>query len=456
MEVVSIGRAIVLIAGLGASSWSQGVPDVQYSGTVKDKAGQPVAAAQVKVERLGLTVQTDASGNFSIGGSTPILRPQQRGAVGAAWGAGSLEFGLASPATVTASVFGVDGKIRQRLQRAFSAGSHSWRLPELPEGNSFIEFVSPEGRFVLKATRVEGATAAVTTLEAPVAKASADPVALYDEITVTKAGYRKHFHPVTSSVETGMSLVMEAEDSDPFSFFVTSMLALIDLSGNDQGFGGDYRFGETGPGAGLRGADKICRTIAERVMPGAGARGWRAFLSVTEDPHGEQVDAIDRVGEGPWYDFTGRIVSEKKADLLQTRPATAHADIINNLPNENGIGNHRPDPTKPEEDNHHTMTGSNEEGRLESATATCKDWTVGTNDASAGQPAGGFSWPRGGGGGPGGSFGGSHWMTTWNSPGCNAGIEIINGGGPTQQAQQGRWIGGGGGYGGFYCFALTP
>jgi len=40
-----------------------------------------------------------------------------------------------------------------------------------------------------------------------------------------------------------------------------------------DGFGGDLRYGETGAGAGLRGADKICATLAEASMPGAGAKG---------------------------------------------------------------------------------------------------------------------------------------------------------------------------------------
>ena len=48
-----------------------------------------------------------------------------------------------------------------------------------------------------------------------------------------------------------------------FSFFVTSVGAMKRLSGNALGFGGDLRYGETGDGAGLRGADKICATIAE-------------------------------------------------------------------------------------------------------------------------------------------------------------------------------------------------
>src|SRR5688572_16941556 len=64
---------------------------------------------------------------------------------------------------------------------------------------------------------------------------------------------------------------------DRFSFFVTSLQALRELSGSQNGFGGDLSYGETGAGAGLRGADKLCAAIAERSMPGASAKPWRAF-----------------------------------------------------------------------------------------------------------------------------------------------------------------------------------
>ena len=59
------------------------------------------------------------------------------------------------------------------------------------------------------------------------------------------------------------------------------------LSGNRNGFGGDLRHGETGEGAGLRGADKICTEIAEIGMKGASKKAWRAFLSATADEHGD-------------------------------------------------------------------------------------------------------------------------------------------------------------------------
>src|SRR5690606_20699813 len=114
---------------------------------------------------------------------------------------------------------------------------------------------------------------------------------------------------------------------------------------------------------------------------GSSVKGWRAFLSVTADAHGNQVNAIDRVGPGPWYDRLGRLLAPTKADLLNVRPANGDPTIQLDLPNEWGIPNHRPDPTKAAEDNHHMITGSGTDGKLLSATSTCKDWT--TSDGSS-------------------------------------------------------------------------
>lgn len=243
----------------------------------------------------------------------------------------------------------------------------------------------------------------------------------------------------------------ETLDPNNFSFFVTSLKALQDLSGSPDGFGGDLRFGEAGLGAGLRGADKICAAIAERSLPGASAKQWRAFLSVTADENGQSVHAIDRIGEGPWYDRLGRLVAPTKADLLNPRPQNGDPTIQNDLPNEDGIPNHQPDPNQPPVDNHHMITGSNTEGRLYSSSATCQDWTTSDGSAANGEPHCGFSWPRGSGGGFGNN--GTHWISGFDAPGCAAGVEIDQTGPPSPGS---IIIGGGGGYGGFYCFALNP
>ncbi len=285
-------------------------------------------------------------------------------------------------------------------------------------------------------------------------------------------------------------------EGDRFSFFVTSYKVLQELSGTSNGFGGDLRFGETGPGAGLRGADKICATIAEKSKPGAGQKPWRAFLSAVADENGNQVDAIDRIGNGPWYDRLGRVFALAKADLLADRPTTADEAIKIDFPNEEGVPNHRPDPSVPEVDNHDMLTGSSTTGTLYAKTATCLDWTgAAGNLATEGKPRVGHSWTRSGagpgggfpgggppgggrpgGGRPGGGFpdggfpdgglpdgggpGGSidvgsidNWMSSLTESGCAPGANLVEQGGPQANAVT---VGSGGGYGGFYCFSLTP
>jgi hypothetical protein len=289
--------------------------------------------------------------------------------------------------------------------------------------------------------------------------------------------------------------------AEHFSFFVTSLKAMQELSGSEDGFGGDLRFGETGAGAGLRGADKICTTIAEKSLPG-NAKTWRAFLSAAHGEDGTQVDAIDRIGEGPWYDRVGRLVAANKADLGQVRPEGADAAIVDDLPNEDGVPNHTPDPMVGEVDNHDVLTGTNEQGKLFSPDpgSTCHDWTSAVG--SDGKPHCGHSWPRRGGpngfddrpgmmiegpggapsdgpmsigggpmmgigggpmmgiggmvfnGGPMSQGSGENWMSALDEAGCAPGAFIVEAGPPGANGTE--TVGDGGGYGAIYCFALTP
>jgi hypothetical protein len=245
---------------------------------------------------------------------------------------------------------------------------------------------------------------------------------------------------------TGDAPSGDGSPSNRFSFFVTSLAAMRALSGNANGFGGDLRFGKP---TGLEGADEICLQIAERSMPGNG-KTWRAFLSVAAGPGGAPVNAIDRIGPGPWYDRRGRLFAQTKADVGSgaLRPRGADPAIINDLPNEDGVPNHNPDGTVV--DNHHFMTGSTATGTLHTtgATATCQDWT--TAVGSQGRPRCGFSWPRSVGGT---QPNGTHWISGIDEAGCSAAISI-NGTGGAPPGSTG--VGSGGGYGGIYCFALTP
>jgi hypothetical protein len=173
-------------------------------------------------------------------------------------------------------------------------------------------------------------------------------------------------------------------------------------------------------------------------MAGAGAKGWRAFLSAAAGP----VNAIDRIGDGPWYDRLGRIVATNKAELAQVRPLGADPAILYDLPNENGVPNHRPDPNMPEADNHHVLTGSDESGKLYGATATCESWT--STARASGRPRIGFSWVEGT---------RNNWVSGQDEGGCGAGVNLVDTGGSDPNNPI---VGSGGGYGAIYCFAQRP
>jgi hypothetical protein len=204
------------------------------------------------------------------------------------------------------------------------------------------------------------------------------------------------------------------------------------LSGSEDGFGGDLRYGEAD---GLAGADKICTEIAEISMPGSGAKQWRAFLSVENGSAGGPVNAVDRIGAGPWYDRLGRVVAMDVQSLLQERPDADNA-IADDLPNEDGQPNHTAGGE--EMDNHDVLTGSDENGELNGS--TCSDWTSTSGDG----PEAGHSWP---------ANSGQHWITAHGVAGCAP--SVVMGQGSFGGDGDGG-VGDGGGYGGIYCFALTP
>jgi hypothetical protein len=220
-------------------------------------------------------------------------------------------------------------------------------------------------------------------------------------------------------------------DLQKFSFFYTSLDAMRRLSGSANGFGGDLRFGTSD---GLTGADKICQTIAGDV--GFGGKTWRAFLSAVAGPGGQPVNAIDRVGNGPWYDRSGRLVSQDRAGLVSGDRPAGDAQVVADLPDETGQGTRRLG------DTHDVITGSNRQGQVRSPgnpSSTCQDWTSTT---ATGQIQVGHSWPAGS---------GRNWIEAHSERSCAPGVNLVQNGPGTQNS-----IGSGGGWGGFYCFALTP
>jgi hypothetical protein len=254
--------------------------------------------------------------------------------------------------------------------------------------------------------------------------------------------------PVDAAPTDAVAAACPTSEEQKFSFFLMSLKAIRRESGSADGFGGNL--------GGISGADAICQRVAETSSACQKGKVWRAFLSTTKE------HAIDRIGKGPWHDRLGRLVASTLDDLAQERPVGAHALIINDLPNEDGVPNRNPDGTG-NVDNHQTLTGSGVDGKLyqpgdaggprwgtacgpdgETWTpekATCWDWT---SAEPAGCPRVGHSWPRQG--------SGLHWISVGNEGGCAAGVAIEERGGLDGT----RRVGSAGGYGGFYCFAVTP
>jgi hypothetical protein len=257
-------------------------------------------------------------------------------------------------------------------------------------------------------------------------------------------------------------------NEEKFSFFLISNAELIRQGG---ALAGNPRFSTYGGNlGGLVGADKICQTAAEHVSPCQSAKVWRAFLSTPT------VNAIERIGTGPWYDRNGRLWSANLTNLVKDRPSDADPAIKNNAPNENGALNKNPDGTG-DVDNHEIATGTGANGRTYTQTAstgagagttncgadldgtaagwnadraTCWGWTRNTKE---GCPRMGRSWCSSASCTPAGGGSGTNWMSAWNAVGCAPGGTLAQSGGGTPSTRQ---IGSAGGYGGFYCFAVRP
>ena len=160
----------------------------------------------------------------------------------------------------------------------------------------------------------------------------------------------------------------------PMTFFVTS---------ESIGNGGDL--------AGLAGADAHCQNLAEAV--GADDRTWQAYLSTQARPDQPAIDARDRIGTGPWYNFDGIMIARDVAHL--------HGDTIelarlgNNLTKRTGLTEkgqivpglndykHPQDDvweyvrTTPYTNRHEILTGSQLDGTAfpSELDYTCDNWT---------------------------------------------------------------------------------
>ena len=186
----------------------------------------------------------------------------------------------------------------------------------------------------------------------------------------------------------------------PMSFFVTS----IGLDGGNLG--------------GLEGADKHCQTLA--TAAGAGNKTWRAYLS-TQVPAGQQaVNARERIGTGPWYNFRGQRVAQDVSDL--------HGDTIEQARRGNNVNKQTSLTEKGEIVNgagdqpnqHDILTGSQLDGNAFPAgdDRTCSNWT--SNAADKGAAMVGHSDRTGG--------GNTSWNSVHPSRGCSPANLVSTGG----------------------------
>ena len=143
-----------------------------------------------------------------------------------------------------------------------------------------------------------------------------------------------------------------SQDQQPMSFFVTSV---------GSGDGGNL--------GGLAGADAHCQALASGV--GRGNATWRAYLSQAPGGGMPQVNARDRIGNGPWYNADGTYVAwdidglhEDRNNMRKPTSVDEHGEVVN------GAGD--------QPNRHDILTGSDSLGRLvpgNGAVTTCSNWT---------------------------------------------------------------------------------
>ena len=169
------------------------------------------------------------------------------------------------------------------------------------------------------------------------------------------------------AIHCGFASAQDSEDHS-MSFFITS---------TNIGNGADL--------GGLEGADAHCQSLADAA--GAGGKSWRAYLSTTT------VNAVDRIGNGPWYNVKGELIARDLADL--------HDEANDNITSANSYdenGGRIPGLAQEEDAIHDMLTGSKSDGTMaleqegvggipEHSTgnpATCGDWTGGKGRARVG------------------------------------------------------------------------
>ncbi len=147
----------------------------------------------------------------------------------------------------------------------------------------------------------------------------------------------------------------------PLGFFITSV-----------------GLGDGGNLGGLAGADAHCNALASAV--GAGDRDWRAFLSTQATDSEPAVNAIDRIGEGPWGNAKGVPVAVSIEGLLYDNSNLNHEHSLTENGDPNNSRAMGDDPNK-----HDVLTGTQLDGTAYPAgdDMTCMNWTSNSPDNKA-------------------------------------------------------------------------
>lgn len=208
-----------------------------------------------------------------------------------------------------------------------------------------------------------------------------------------------------------LAAILAALGTAPLSAQASNMSFFITSAG--PGNGADL--------GGLRGADQHCEDLAYAV--GAGDLEWRAYLSTVSMGGEAAVNARDRIGDGPWYNYAGDMIASSVADLHSDNANLTKESILTET---GSMVNGRGDSPNM----HDILTGSNMDGTVSTAEGhdACANWTS-SGDGSA---AVGHHDRQGGGQNP------TSWNSAHGSRGCS------------QENLQGT-----GGNGFYYCFATN-
>jgi hypothetical protein len=166
---------------------------------------------------------------------------------------------------------------------------------------------------------------------------------------------RKH-RPLAFAAIALLTACATQPASGPMSFFITSV---------GTGKGADL--------GGLAGADAHCQKLA--ASAGAGAKAWRAYLSVPPTfaagatPAVPAINARDRIGNGPWFNAKGELIA-RNLDHLHNGNNISKATALDEKGNP--IKARGETPTE-----HDILTGSRADGTAfaPQTDTTCGAWT---------------------------------------------------------------------------------